>query len=447
MTTEENRSKNHSLIHVEPFQKDTLSIADYLTSKFDYVVSKNMYKPHDNTLAVYSFLREIMIDKKTQIKTPILTLSPDPSISASTIAGVAEKFMYNDIEHNKTVFNTSLHVLYIDSLPDLSTLPYSEYDDFRNSVLSDVMGLTENSFSNHRVNIRPDNITLVGINEEFLDDEQNSIITQHNIDMYGLELMKKKGIERLMMKIVDKLQDKNIHIVIDLSCIQQCYAPSVIRDVQKLSKSTKDIGFTYEEIEIIVKCLKQLKNINSIDITGYHFGLQKDKETHYVSNMITIKTIEMIINNLIELKQKSINFFNENSKFLIWRKVDDVSTGWYILRGMSLQQREELIREFEENEIKLVPICENETDNEDNDSVEDDRYEALVTVTTFAEQQSKSYYTSSSIHDCCLFPGEKVNMMFELLNTPQQLKPLDSEQVDQTEHKVDIIQIQPLKRL
>ena len=439
--SKEDRSKNHSLIHVESFYKHDMNISDFFTTKFDYVVKRNMYKPHKRSMAIYDLFRQIMVDKDRNIKTPIITLSPDPSISASTLAGSAEKFMYMETIANSQhpVCKTNLKVIYIDSSPDLSTKQYMDYNDFRNAVLSDVMGINEESFSNHRIDIPPKNITLIGIDEKNLCDEQDGILRKYkmNMRMFTSQIMKRKGVENIMESIIDKLMYENVHVVIDLSCMQIQYAPSVIRD-----NNDKLYGFDFDQMKIIINCLKKLKRLNGVDITGYNFGPHKDKDKHHVSNMITIKTIEMIVTTLIELKQKSINIFNEESKFLIWRKVDDYdSIGWYILRNVSLEDREELIRSIDDS-IQMITIPndnDNNDNNNDNNDNNDNYINALVTVTTMKEQQEKSYYTASSVLDCCLYPGEKVNMMFELLNTPIIQKNLEKD------YEYEMDELKPVK--
>lgn len=425
----EDRSITHSLIHVEPFEKDTLSIADFFTSKYDYVVKRNMYMKHGKTLSVYDLFRLILVDKERNIKTPIITLSPDPSISASTLSGAAEKYMYTDInpKTGNMLFKTDLKVIYIDSSPDLSTNKYTSYDDFRKAVLSSITGVNSESYSMHKVNIPLDSITLLGIDDDNMDEDQSNIVNENNMNMFSLKIMKKKGIDKIMNKIIDELENEPVHVVIDLSCMMQEYAPSVIRD------GDKNKGFTFNEMQTIIESFKRLKKLNGVDITGYNFGLIADKDKHYLSNMITVKTIEMITCSIIELKEKSINIFNEDSKFLIWRRCDDYdSYGWYILRNISLPEREELIRSIPEDVIIPINIPSdngndsiNDDDNDDNSDddekgeEEDEGYVALVTVTTIREQQEKSYYTAKSIDECCLYPGEKLSMIFELLNTPQ----------------------------
>jgi arginase family enzyme len=416
MAKVQDRSEHHSLIHVEPSDKESLNISDFFTNKYDYVVKACMYKEHGNTLAVYDLYRQIMIDKNRQIKTPIITLSPDTAISGSTIAGASEKFMYSEA-NNKTgnpYFRTNLKVIYIDASPDLSTKKYADYSDFSDSVLSDVMGLTDSTYNLHRVDLPPENIYLVGIDETHLDDDQEGHIRKHNIKMFSLQSMEKKGIAKIMKHIINECKYDDVHIVIDLSCMQLRYTPSVRRS------NNGDNGFDFDQMKMIVDSFKQLERLNGVDVTGYNFGSGKDKEKHHTANMLTVKTIEMITSSLICLKQNSINVFNEESRFLIWRRIDDEDLlGWLILRGMDLQEREEMITQIGDDRIITVPVP-------DDDG---EMYDAFVTVTTMKEQQEKSYYTAQTVYDCCLYPGEKLNMMFELLNTPKTQQNLEPEKL------------------
>lgn len=433
MAKNQDRSSNHSLIHIEPTDKEDLSVADFFTNKFDYIVKSDMYKAHNNTLAVYDLYRKIMIDKNRQIKTPIITLSPDTAISGSSIAGAAEKFMYSETNSatSNPRYKTNLKVIYIDSSPDMAIKKYVNYFDFTNSVLSDVMGLTDSTYNMHRVDLAPENIYLIGINEKTLDDDQDEIIRKHNVKMITLQSMKKKGVAKVMNHIVNECKYDDVHIVIDLSCMQFKYAPSVYRNQNDQSNQTDDSanGFDFDQMKMMVETFKQLERLNGVDITGYNFGPKKDKEKHHTSNMLTIKTIEMITSSLITLKQKSINIFNDESRFLIWRRIDDKDLiGWLILRGMSLKDREEMITSIGDDRIITITIPDDDGET----------YDAFVSVTTMKEQQDKSYYTAESIYDCCLYPGEKLNMMFELLNTPNVQENLAKIQESESESvKID----------
>ena len=395
-----NESKNYSLIHVEPFEENYLDLGELFTTKFDYVVKKEMYKANNNSLAIYDFFRRLMSEKSDDLKRPIITLSPDPSISSATIAGSSEKFMYTENNNDKPNVKTDVQIIYIDSSPDLSLKKYIEYDDYKNAVLSDTLGLNDESYGSHRINVPSEHIHIIGVNDLCLTDEYNETIKEHNLNIFDLNMMRKKGIAKIIKHIVDNLKYKNVHIVIDLSCLCKKDSPSVLRTV--------DDGFKLDELKIILNELKELKYIYAIDITGYNFGSIDDKQKHHISNTLTVKTIETIISSFVKLNAQTINFFNDESKFLIWRPLEtDDDYGWFILRNMSLDERNEIIKEVPLNEIIIISIP-------DEDS--DEYYDALVTVTSVAEQYEKSYYCTESVMDCCLFPEEKTNMIIDLLN-------------------------------
>ena len=140
----------------------------------------------------------------------------------------------------------------------------------------------------------------------------------------------------------------------------------------------------------------------------------------------------------INLKESSLNIFNDYSKFLIYKPIynstdnsinlednstdnsinlednsvntdiDDIEEdhGWFILRGMDLKTRNEILEIIGDNIILMtIPDID---DNKDMD--------VMVTATTIAEQNEISFYATSDPNDCALFPEEKASMMFELLN-------------------------------
>ncbi len=115
------------------------------------------------------------------------------------------------------------------------------------------------------------------------------------------------------------------------------------------------------------------------------------------------------------MKEYSINIYNENTRFLIFKPVDELCNpneidigddyGWYILRNIPKELKEELFKEIEDDSIKIITINENNTD-----------IDIMVSSSTINEQNNKCYYTSSSYKDCTLYPDEKISMMFELIN-------------------------------
>lgn len=381
---------------------DDVAITDFINIEFDYTVKSNLYTPQESTYAVYSIYKQFILDKSNKMITPIITLSPDPAISGATISGVCEKYMYTETKYDSVRYHTDVKIIYIDSLPDLSKKTYTHYSDFNDSVISDCLSINNSSFTNNRVFIDPSNICYIGLNEDIIPDEQEYTLNELKCTHYSIQLLRKKGIQKIIESIVSEYKNENVHIVIDLCCLELGYAPSVIRQ----NEIKNNNGFNIDELISVITCLKKLNNINSIDITGYNFGPVCDKKKHNVANKITINAIELILSNLIDNYQKSLNIYDENTKFLIWKKMDDDEPiGWLILRNMSNNDKQEIINAIGDDRIINIPISDkNET------------YEALVTITTIKEQQERSFYTSNNVMDCCLYPGEKINMLFELIN-------------------------------
>ena len=185
-----------------------------------------------------------MIDEKKTIITPIITLSPDSSISNATLEGIAEKYMYTEMKDNKIIYKTNIHVLYIDALPDIS----NDKTNHRTSILSNILGL--NTSTHNRVLIPINNITLIGLNTQLINDEQECTLNTYNISNFSLDIIKRKGIAIIMEKIINALKYENVHVILDLSCMDLKSAPSVIRD------NTTD-GFDIDQITIIMQYLKK----------------------------------------------------------------------------------------------------------------------------------------------------------------------------------------------
>jgi hypothetical protein len=120
---------------------------------------------------------------------------------------------------------------------------------------------------------------------------------------------------------------------------------------------------------------------------------------------MTSEVCRIFIKNIFNIKEKKINIFTEDSRFLIYRpesiEDEDGDIGWYILRFLETEQKEKLLEQLIDDSIMHLDI-------EDVGGV-------YITATTMNEQNEKSYYTSS-IMDCCLFPQEKFLMAFELLS-------------------------------
>jgi hypothetical protein len=186
------------------------------------------------------------------------------------------------------------------------------------------------------------------------------------------------------------INGRPVHVVLDMKVFSNTVVKSVIPE-------NKD-GIDVDKVD---KLLQEIKdNIVSMDIVEYNpfIGTTGDAR-------ICREIIRGLIKNVFDVKEKKINIFNEDSQFLVFRPMEqedvDADIGWYILRGMTTEQKNDLISLIPDDTIITLDI-------------DDDIY--LVTKTTMNEQNERSYYTAELVDDVALFPQEKALMGFELIS-------------------------------
>jgi hypothetical protein len=123
-----------------------------------------------------------------------------------------------------------------------------------------------------------------------------------------------------------------------------------------------------------------------------------------------------IYGNLLKLKEYSLNIFTENSRFLIYKPMEEIYEseengyhyGWYLLRNIPSVMKQELLETLDQDSIIILDIP---TDDDPNEEIE-----IMVSTSSINDQNEKCYYLATSYKDCCLYPDEKLDMMFELIN-------------------------------
>jgi len=226
-------------------------------------------------------------------------------------------------------------------------------------------------------------------------------------------------------KIIENIGDKPLAVICDLSSLDANIAPLSIRESFKT-------GINIDQLDIILKKLaemnKKFNNVKMIDITGHYLSLADTNPAFRV----TIETITKIYAKILNMKEYAINIYNENTRFLIFKPVDEIcierdsienienleniekiidineigdNYGWYILRNIPKEYKEDLLKEIDDDTIKIINIGEDDTITE-----------IMVSCTSVNEQNEKCYYTSTSYKDCTLYPDEKMAMVFELVN-------------------------------
>jgi len=400
---------DYKLIHVENPNTEFLDISELFRSDFDHIVKRINYNDTNNPFHIYEHVKKLFNGTDSQLTFPTITLASDQAISLATISGSCEAHMNMRSVDGHVIADGDIHLIYIDSMPDIQTIDVENHDQLADQIISSAMGINQMSFCKHRVNMSAKNIHYFGLNEDLLSSVDRKSLDDYNLENYSLQLLRKKGIGRILNILLKKLEYDRIYIVFDMCCLEQQTAPSTYR----YTTSGSSDGFTGQEINEIFNILRNHPKIRGIDITGFNFGLRTESTKNISNNQITMSVIENILKIFVDIKKNSINIFNENSKFLIWRKLgddDEDPVGWKILKGMSLEERDRIMSSIDDDSVLTIPIIDQDTG---------DSYDALVTTTTVEEQQEKSYYVTNDYLGFCLLPGEKIDMIFELLNTPQ----------------------------
>jgi hypothetical protein len=343
-----------------------------IKSSYDYVVDPNMFnfsKTDDNIINIppgYSLLYTYILKySKMNPTTKIITIGGDRSISASTISAMNEKYMV----HVGDTCRSNLKVLYIGPYSDLDI-----FDQFQKSlsemVISTLIGMNEPTFIKNKLLIDPDQLLYLGVNDTEVDD-----ISSYGINCISHKKMNQIGVTNIVKTIISLFGSSSpIHISFDVRVLDNV------------------------KIQDMLEIFTQLKSyVVSIDIVEFNVESRKSK-----NNIFDIKkAIHETISILFDIKEKSINIFNEHSEFLIYRPLCQksiVDYGWYIVRGMSIEDKNKILQHISIDNIVSI-----------------NKY--LVTKTSMDEQNNKSYGVNTNINDCVLFPDEKIAMCFELVNS------------------------------
>lgn len=386
---------------------------NHVYNKFDYEVINELYKTcnEDGYPIVYNLIYKLALTIPKSKK--IITLSPDPAISSATIAGLAEKYMCGQFDSTSTISMPKLRILYLTASPHLLTnFKDITFENLRNSIISNamcVLNIGTPSYTAHKLALHPDQFFLIGINDNLLEDDEREILDNSGITYFTMKQLRSKKISNVMDFINDKIMSDPLMVVFDMGSTSYNTAPCVTRFLKDGTKTniTDLNGFDKPELtEIFSKINKE--NLVGLDITSFDFRID-NKEIAY---RISCEAARLPLSLLLEIKEKKINIFNEHSRFLIYRPIEQLSefdVGWYILRGVPLNIREQIMKHIDDDTITSVQI-----------DVNDDGVEqmVLITTTTMFEQEQKSIFAKGAkITDCNLYQTEKTSMMFELLNT------------------------------
>jgi hypothetical protein len=372
-------------------------------NNFERQVDPDLYNRLDDRdipIIYYTFYKYILSLQK-DIR-PIV-FSPDYAISSSTIAAISEKYMIAESEGENVKYTSPVKIIYLTSIVHIDELKELCPQTFAKSILSNVFGNNDVSYTRHKFIPSPQNIILFGLNDNVICSDDIEKLNNDNVIHFTLYQIRKKGIDNILERLQEIIGDDPVYFVFDMSVMSIIFTPAVFRFVDQSDTNIENQidGLSDNEVIKIFKAFDKSKIIG-LDITGYN--LKKDMPEKQL--MITSYCAKLPLIHLLKIKEKKINVFNNDTKFLIFRltqRENDQDIGWYILKGASI--------EFEEKVIKELEL----TDNNISIFMLDEETPIYISTTTVAEQKEKSFYTATTIHDCALIPEEEQKMVFYLI--------------------------------
>ena len=412
MTDQHNKDQ---ITAIDPYylnvEFNDITAKSHILNKFDYEFNANEYSKqhkvsnHMNIPMVYDLLCS-HIKNNVPLNKTLVTFSPDPAISSSTIAALSEAHMHSQQEGTVTKFLSDLKIVYLTPTLHLTRkITECSIKNLNNSLISNLLCISEPSFTNSNLILDPQQFLLVGINEHLVDESQLEDAISLDVSFLTLKNIRKKGIENTVKYINNFIDGQPYMIVYDMAVASLDTAPCVSRfltpDIHTIKKEYLN-GFTVSELTCIFSTLNSNK-LAGIDITGYDFRINKNE----IPYRITCESARIPLSKLLHVKEKKINIFNENTRFLIYKPMKD--THWRILNSIPIELREQIMQNIDDDTITTIEIDLNDDGNEEY---------IFISTTTMNEQHAMSSYDNQlDITKCVLYPEEKVSMMFTLLNT------------------------------
>jgi arginase family enzyme len=294
---------------------DPINNVGTIRNEFDNVIEKTIYDTENIYNEMYNKFKKIFTSKDECY----VNISTDRAISSASLSALNELYKYR----NGKVYDSDLKIIYIDSNSDLNLNNYDEKlnnYNYRLSVVSNLLTLSTDeditrTYTKHVIPLKLEQFTFLGLND-ITPYEENSLL-KGNSDYYDLKRIN-KNLESIINKVINKLSDSPVAIIFDMSVFDLNIAPCTIRE------NDKNVGLNLDQLNLILKHLanmnKKYNNIKMIDITGHYLSIQDTSPAFRV----TIETITKIYSKILNLKEYSINIFNENTRFLIYKPVDEL---------------------------------------------------------------------------------------------------------------------------
>lgn len=354
---------------------------NYCRNSFDYTLTFISFNQ------LYLELKNITKQESNKNKI-LVTFCSDPSISASIIP------VCNEFESNVIIQpNFKLDCKYPEYKSKLRIIKFTSnlYHNYKNSF--DNLIELDNDIK-HQMILKKEQFIILGL------DQNDEKICSYSKDELTIDKL-----EKILKFIKSNIEDYPIFIDINLSVFNQSLSPLCLRHPDEIINPENSVNINNLQLKLFLKYLSKF-NICGINISGFCV----DFNDITLTNRIQIETIQQIYGSLLNIKEKKINIYNENSRFLIFKPLqeiyDDIDQfGWYIMRNVDSDLKDKLLKDITDGEIITIQI-------EDDDMIKRD---ILISVTTLADQNDLSYYFAEDYSDKRLYPDEKLDAYFNLI--------------------------------
>lgn len=358
---------------------------NYCRNSFDYILN---FISFNHT---YLELKDIVTKNKNK---KFVTICSDPSVSVSIIPVLNELDSMIEVKPN-----FKLQCEYPEYTSRLRIIKFTSKLHFNHKNSFTKLMQSENDIR-HRMILKPEQFIFMG-----LDSNNSDIVNKSTI--YSKDDLH-TNLEKILKLIKLKIDSEPVFIDIDLSVFDNTLSPLCLRHPEELQNPDLSVNIKNSELKLILKYLSEL-NVKGINISGFCV----DFLDVTMINRIQIETIQQIYGTILKLKEKKINIYNEHSRFLIFKPLQELyidydeydDIGWYIMRNVDSELKERLLEEIKDGEIIQIQI-------EDDDNIKRD---ILISVTTLADQYELSYYLADDYSDKRLYPDEKLDSYFNLL--------------------------------
>lgn len=179
-------------------------------------------------------------------------------------------------------------VIWVDAHTDINDIESSPSGNIHGMPIAASFNLGHEDLVNVHfkgAKIKPENVYIIGARS--VDDGEYDIIEKYNVNVWCMDDIHSKGIEKCLDEIINDIKSKGInkiHLSYDIDSMDKSLVPGTGTPVEN--------GLNYNQSEKIIRRLIQTRLINSIDFVEYN--PKKD------INDITLKSVFKMLNIFAE---------------------------------------------------------------------------------------------------------------------------------------------------